>query len=190
MSKEIVLKSNSPRRKEILLREGYKFIVKPQDIDEVMDKNQTPYENTKRVALLKAEKNKEEDYGKIIIGCDTIVTLDGVIYGKPQDRADAYRMLKTFSGRCQEVASGVAIIYKEHLYNFYVVSKVYFKKLTDEDINSYLDTDEPYDKAGSYAIQGIGRRLISHYEGELDNIIGLPIKEIKEVLGEINEMED
>ena len=188
--KQIVLKSNSPRRKEILLKEGYNFIVKPSDIDEVIDNNLSPKENTKRIALLKASYNKGEDYGKIIIGCDTIVTLDDVIYGKPKDRLDAYNMLKKFSGKKQEVISGVAIIYKELVYNFYVISNVWFKELTDNDINSYLDTNEPYDKAGSYAIQGIGRRLILKYDGELENIIGLPIKEIKEILGEINEMED
>ena len=188
--KQIVLKSNSPRRKEILLNEGYNFIVKPADIDEVIDKNLSPKENTKRIALLKASYNKDEDYGKIIIGCDTIVTLDNVIYGKPKDRLDAYNMLKTFSGKKQEVISGVAIIYKELVYNFYVISNVWFKELSDSDINSYLQTDEPYDKAGSYAIQGIGKRLIDRYDGELENIIGLPIKEIKEVLGEINGMED
>ena len=190
MKKEIVLKSNSPRRKEILSNNGYKFVVKSADINEEILDNLTPYENTKRIALLKASYKKEEDYGKVLIGSDTIVTLDGVIYGKPKDHNDARRMLKLFSGRTQEVVSGVAIIYKEHVYNFYVISKVKFKNLSDLDIESYLKTDEPYDKAGAYAIQGIGKRLIESYSGELENIIGLPIKEITEVLGEIDGMED
>ena len=188
--KKIVLKSNSPRRKEIMTEAGYSYIVKPANIDETLDNNLSPKENTKNISLKKAMFNKEEDYGSIIIGCDTIVTLDNVIYGKPKDRLDAYNMLNKFSGKKQEVISGVAIIYKEKIYNFSVSSYVYFKELDDKMINSYLDTNEPYDKAGSYAIQGLGRNLISKYEGELENIIGLPIKEIKEVLGEINEMED
>ena len=97
--KSIILKSQSPRRKELLSKMGYDFTVKVYDCDETMDKNKTPYENVKQLGLKKASINKEEDYGSILIGCDTIVVLDGKIYGKPKNELDAYHMLMTLSGK-------------------------------------------------------------------------------------------
>ena len=187
---EIVLKSASPRRYDLLKSKGYNFEVKVYDIDETMDDNKTPYENVKELGLKKALVNQEADYGKILIGCDTIVVLDDVIYGKPVDRLDAYRMLRSLSGRYHEVMSGVGIVYKEKIYNFVNVSKVYFKELSDKDIFDYIDSGECFGKAGSYAIQGIGGRLVDHYEGSLENIIGMPIDEVVKVIGEIYEMEN
>jgi septum formation protein len=187
---KIVLKSASPRRYDLLKSKGFDFEVKVYDIDETMDKNKTPYENVKELGLKKALINQELDYGKILIGCDTIVVLDDCIYGKPVDRQDAYRMLRSLSGRHHEVMSGVGIIYKEKIYNFVNVSKVYFKELSDKDIYDYIDSGECFGKAGSYAIQGIGNRLVDHFEGSLENIIGMPIDEVVEIIGEIYEMEN
>lgn len=187
---EIVLKSASPRRFDLLKSKGYKFEVKVYDVDESMDSNKTPYENVKELGLKKALVNQELDYGKILIGCDTIVVLDGVIYGKPIDEKDAYRMLKNLSGRYHEVMSGVGIVYKEKIYNFVNVSKVYFKNLSDKDIFDYIASGECFGKAGSYAIQGIGGKLVDHYEGSLENIIGMPIDEVDKIIGEIYEMEN
>jgi septum formation protein len=187
---EIVLKSASPRRYDLLKSKGFNFEVKVYDIDETMDENKTPYENVKELGLKKALINQNLDYGKILIGCDTIVVLDNKIYGKPIDKEDAYKMLRSLSGKYHEVMSGVGIVYKEKIYNFVSVSKVYFKDLSDKDIYDYIDSGECFGKAGSYAIQGIGRRLVDHYEGSLENIIGLPIEEVKEVIGEIYGMED
>ena len=188
--KDIILKSSSPRRKELLTNLGYKFEIKVYEVDEAIDLNKTPYENVKELGLKKAMVCSELDYGKILIGCDTIVVLDGVIYGKPKDEADAYRMLKLFSNKKHQVLSGVGVIYKEKVYSFVVSSDVYFKDLSDKDIYDYIETGECFGKAGSYAIQGIGNRLVDHYEGSLNNIIGLPTEELEKVLGEINEMED
>lgn len=187
---EMILKSSSPRRNELLKKYNKPFTVKVYDVDETMDPSKTPYENVKETGYKKAAVKKEEDYGKILIGCDTIVVLDGVIYGKPKNREDAFRMLKTFSGKVHNVMSGVAIIYKEHEYSFVVTSDVKFKELSDEDINNYLDTDEYKGKAGAYAIQGIGYGLVDYYKGSLDNIIGLPTEEVFKILGEIYGMED
>ena len=187
---EIVLKSASPRRFDLLKSKGYEFEVKVYDIDETMDLNKTPYENVKELGLKKALINQELDYGKILIGCDTIVVLDNKIYGKPTDRIDAYNMLRSLSGRYHEVMSGVGIVYKECLYNFVSVSKVYFKELSDADIYNYIDSGECFGKAGSYAIQGIGGNLVERYEGSLENIIGMPIDEVVKVIGEIYEMEN
>jgi septum formation protein len=187
---EIVLKSSSPRRFDLLKNKGYSFEVKVYEVDETIDENISAYENVKRLGLKKAIVNAELDYGKVLIGCDTIVVLDGVIYGKPKDKADAFNTLRKLSGKYHEVMSGVGIIYKEKVYNFVSVSKVYFKNLSDADINSYIETGECFGKAGSYAIQGYGNVLVDHIEGSYENIVGLPIDEVVEILGEINEMED
>lgn len=187
---DIVLKSSSPRRKELLHNLGYDFEVKVFEVDETMDLKKSPYENVLELGLKKALVCKELDYGKILIGCDTIVVFNNKIYGKPKDENDAYHILKELSGNVHEVLSGVGIVYKEKVYNFVVSSKVFFKNLSDDEIYDYIHTGECYGKAGAYAIQGIGAKLVDHYEGSLNNIIGLPTEEVERILGEINEMED
>ncbi len=188
--KKIILKSSSPRRRELLKAMGYDFEVKVYDVEEALDNTKTPYENVKALGLLKCSTNKENDYGKILIGCDTIVVFDGLIYGKPKDSEDAFRMLKSLLGKTHEVMSGLSVIYKNFVYSNVEISKVAFKNLTDEDIKGYIETGECFGKAGAYAIQGIGRNLVDHYEGSLNNIIGLPTEMLAKVLGDINEMED
>lgn len=185
---KIILRSASPRRKELLENAGYNFEINVSDIDESIDFNSTPLENVKRIGLLKASVNKENFYGDILIGCDTIVVYEDKIYGKPVDKIDAFNTLKKLSGNTHQVMSGVGIIYKEKVYNFVVVSDVCFKDLSDKEILDYIETGECFGKAGSYAIQGIGKALVDHYEGSLENIIGLPIKEVVDVLGEIYEL--
>ena len=187
---EIVLKSSSPRRKELLTKMGYTFEIHTYDVDETMDPDLTPSQNVGLLGLKKAAVCKEDDYGKVLIGCDTIVVLDGQIYGKPHSEEDAFNMLKKLSGRCHLVMSGLAVIYKDKVYNEVIESKVYFRELTDDEIKAYIETKEPFGKAGSYAIQGIGRGLVDHFEGSLDNIIGLPTEALGKILGELNEMEN
>ena len=99
-------------------------------------------------------------------------------------------MLKKLSGKKHQVMSGLCVIYKDKVYNDVEVSDVYFRDLTDEEIKDYIKTKEPFGKAGSYAIQGIGKALVSHYDGSLNNIIGLPTEMLEKILGEINEMEN
>lgn len=187
---KIILRSASPRRKELLEKAGYNFIIDVADIDETMDESLSAMENVKRLGLMKASHNKELFGEDILIGCDTIVVYDGVIYGKPVDEQDAYNTLKLLSGSTHQVMSGVGIVYKEKIYNFVSISDVTFKQLSDEDIWNYIKTGECFGKAGSYAIQGIGGALVDHYEGSLENIIGLPIDEVVKVLGEIYGMEN
>ena len=187
---KIVLRSASPRRKELLEKAGYNFIIDVADIDETMDESLSALENVKRLGLMKASHNKELFCEDILIGCDTIVVYDGIIYGKPVDEQDAFNTLKLLSNNTHQVMSGVGIVYKEKVYNFVCVSNVTFRNLSDEDIWNYINTKECFGKAGSYAIQGIGGTLVDHYEGSLENIIGLPIEEVKEVLGEIYGMEN
>lgn len=187
---KVLLKSSSPRRVELLKAMNIDFIQKPFDVDESMDNNLTPEENVTDVAYRKANVNKElyDDY--IQIGCDTIVTLNGIIYGKPHDEADARFMLKSLSGKTHKVISGLCVIYKDKVYKTFVSSNVKFKDLSDLDIDNYIKTGECYGKAGAYAIQGIGKCLIEKYEGSLNNIIGLPTEKLEEILGEINGVED
>lgn len=180
--KKIILASNSPRRKELLEKNGIDFVVKPADIDETMDQNKSPKENVLAVSMKKCMAISKDYPNEEILAADTIVVLDNKIYGKPKNAEDAYQMLKKLSGKTHEVITGVAI-YKDGKYvNFDVVSKVTFKELTNEEIYAYIKTKEPLDKAGAYAIQGKGLKLIKGYSGELENIIGLPVKEVLEKL--------
>ena len=188
--KNIILKSSSPRRKELLTKLGYEFTIKTFNVDETMDSSKTPEEIVRDLGLRKASIHKEDDYGSVLIGCDTIVVLDNHIYGKPKSEEDAYNMLKSLSGKCHQVISGCAVIYEEHVYSFSETSNVYFRELTDEEIWDYIKTKDCFGKAGSYAIQGVGRHLIDKYYGSLNNIIGLPTEKLSSILGEINELED
>lgn len=188
---KLILASKSPRRKEILQREGFTFEIVSKNTDETMDANLSPYQNVMNVARKKGEAVASLFPDDVVLSTDTIVCLDGKIYGKPKDRKDAYNILATFSGRTHEVVSGVSIISVNLNMTMYVKSYVTFKKLTPKMIDDYLKIDEPYDKAGSYAIQGEGRNLIEGYSGSLDNIIGLPIEYIKDMLRVIlNEVEN
>ncbi len=179
---KFVLASSSPRRKDILTEYKYKFDIDVIDTDESIDDAKSPIENVKRIGLNKALVVSEKYEDTLILGCDTIVVLDGLIYGKPKDEADAYRILKKLSGKTHEVISGVGIVFNKDIINVAVISKVTFKDLSDEDIYSYINTKEPFGKAGAYAIQGLGSNLILKYEGSLNNIIGLPIEDIKEYI--------
>lgn len=178
---KLILASGSPRRKEILEENNFSFDVIIPQVDETMDLKKTPFENVKMVSLRKAKAilGHEED---VILACDTIVVLDNTIYGKPKSKEDAYNMLKKFSGNTHQVISGVAIVKGNQIFNEAIVSQVTFKELSDLEINAYLQTNEPYDKAGAYAIQGIARKFVEKFEGSLNNIIGLPIEDIKDIL--------
>lgn len=177
-----ILASSSPRRKEILEKYHYQFEIIVSDIDESLDKNKKPIENAKMIGLKKCNIIADEHYNDIVLGCDTIVVLDDKIYGKPQNSEEAFQMLQSLSGKTHQVISGVGLRYKDILENFAVVSQVTFRSLSDEEIIEYIATKEPFGKAGAYAIQGLGRKLIQEYEGDLNNIIGLPMDAIKKYL--------
>lgn len=179
---KLILASSSPRRKELLEKAGYRFVIQPAEIDETFDEQHSPIENVLRVSRLKANSIYALYPDDVILACDTIVVYEGRVYGKPVDELDAFGMLKTFSNHKHQVISGVSIISKTEQFNFYVESKVTFKNLSDEEIKSYISSKEPFGKAGSYAIQGLGGKLVKEFEGELENIIGLPITEIVSIL--------
>lgn len=178
---KLILASSSPRRKDILNEFNYKFDIIVANADETMDDSLSAIDNVKSVALRKAKAiGKMND--SIVLGCDTIVVIDGKRLGKPHSKDEAYSMLKSLSGRMHEVVSGVAIIFNDEIHNFATTSKVYFKNISDDEIWDYISTNEPMDKAGAYAIQGIGGKFVDHFEGSEYNIIGLPIEDIKPIL--------
>ena len=183
---ELILASNSPRRKEILESLGYKFRIAPADIDENIDLKgeMLVCELAKRKALRIFEYNKDS----IVIGSDTIVYYDNKVYNKPKTEEECYYMLKSLSGKTHEVITGVYIASsKEHI-SFFDKAYVKFKELSDEEIFNYIKTKEPFDKAGGYAIQGKGFDLVDSFKGDIYTIIGLPKdlvnSHLKRLLGE------
>lgn len=182
---KLLLASASPRRRELiaLLRRDFDYIA--VDADESVAPDTEPDAAAESIAVRKALAAKELDCakGKYIISADTVVALDGKIYGKPTDENDAFSMLKTLSGREHEVFSGVCIISPSgRSTSFCERSAVRFLELTDNDILDYIATNEPMDKAGSYGIQGYGSLLISGIEGDFFNIMGLPVSRLNRVL--------
>ncbi len=182
---ELILASKSPRRCDILNRLGYTFKILSENTDETMDPNLDVYQNVINTAYAKANAVFLKNSDACVIGCDTIVVYNNKIYGKPKSEEDAINTLLMLNNNTHFVISGVAILTKEKTYKFYVSSEVTFKNNTIEQIKEYVRTGEPMDKAGSYAIQGLGSKLIESYKGSLDNIIGLPSEEVDKILKEV-----
>lgn len=190
---EVVLASNSPRRRELLDAAGVKFTVRtpvtPVDESLEPDLAANPEEAAKKLAERKAgaviQEVLSENYTGmlIVIGADTMVVLDGKIFGKPRSASDGKHMLRQLSGRTHEVITAVSVWMVAApnaedvslgFRTFADISRVTFRDLTDEEITEYLRKGESFDKAGAYAIQGEGAALVDHYDGSLDTIIGLP----------------
>lgn len=190
---EVILASNSPRRRELLDAAGVKFTVRtpvtPVDESLEPDLAADPEEAAKKLAERKAgaviqEVLSENYMGMlIVIGADTMVVLDGKIFGKPRSASDGKHMLRQLSGRTHEVITAVSVWMVAApnaedvslgFRTFADISRVTFRDLTDEEITKYLRKGESFDKAGAYAIQGEGAALVDHYDGSLDTIIGLP----------------
>lgn len=191
---KIILASGSPRRKEILTNLGVEFTVIPSNKEEKMSNDIYPGELVKqlskmkgsdvaeKVAALPAEEAAAIGDHYIVIGADTVVAYDGKVLGKPKSRENAYEMIKAFSGDIHNVFSGVYIYIKNgdktEEVNFSVNTEVSVYEMTDSEINAYLDTPEPYDKAGAYAIQGLFAPYIKGINGDYYNIVGFPIAQI------------
>ena len=182
---ELILASQSPRRRELLGLIAAGFSVCPADIDETMDE---ALPMTGRVADLSARKARAvaaEHPGAAVVGSDTVVVLDGAPLGKPQDEADARRMLSALSGRAHEVVTGVALALPDgRVLRDATVTRVRFAPLSDREIAAYIATGEPMDKAGAYGIQGLGARFIEGIEGDYYSVMGLPVRRLYEMLRE------
>ncbi|MDX2495871.1 MAG: Maf family protein [Desulfuromusa sp.] len=179
MKDQLILASASPRRRELLQQIGLDFQVIPSQAEEQVLDGETPEEHVIRLSLDKATEvaNRENVSGRWFIGSDTIVLCDGQILGKPQDEAEAAMMLKKLSGREHRVLSGYAIIDRQtgEQRAEAVSTKVWFRQLTEGEITGYIATGEPADKAGAYAIQGLGVCFVAKIEGSYTNVVGLPL---------------
>lgn len=176
----IILASKSPRRKELLSLITEDFIIKTADVDETLPKGIKPDKAVEYLSKIKAEPF--DNGTDTVIGADTVVAIDGRILGKPKNRDDAFNMLKMLSGRAHSVFTGVTVIRPDQSITFSVETKVKFFDLTDEEINRYINTDEPYDKAGAYAIQGKGSLFVEKIDGDYFNVVGLPISTLNKYL--------
>jgi septum formation protein len=190
---KLILASASPRRAEILRDAGISFTVLSSAIDETPLTGETPQAMVQRLSAAKAELVAARAVGPaILIAADTVVTLDGQVFGKPRSAEDAERMLKLFSGRTHAVVTGVTMIRLPDMERRELTEStlVTFATLSEEDISRYLATDEPYDKAGAYAIQGYAGRYIPRVEGCYFNVVGLPLSRVVAELRELGWIED
>ena len=177
--KRLILASNSPRRRELLEQIGVEFEVIPSNAEEKVTK-QEPSEVVEELSRQKAEDVAAAVEDGIVLGADTVVCQDGQIMGKPKDEADAKQMLQKLQGEEHSVYTGVTILVKEngavqHVQTFSQETKVYVYEMTDEEIDRYIATGEPMDKAGAYAIQGFFAQYIKGIVGDYYNVVGLPL---------------
>lgn len=190
--KKIILASASPRRKELLTQIGLEFEVIVSEADENISAD-TPENLVMQLSAIKAgavyEEHKISADNTLIIGADTVVAMNGQVLGKPKDKEQAKEMLKALSDNKHEVLTGVTIIsiksgniVKE---TFYEKTIVYTYPMTDSEIDEYIESGEPMDKAGSYGIQGIGAKFIKKIDGDYNNVVGLPISRIYQKIKEM-----
>jgi len=180
----LILASKSPRRRYLLEQAGLKFSVIPSHIDETKIPLSSPEIYVRILSEAKAGSVSQKYPDKWVIGADTIVLVNGEILGKPQSKNDAWTMLKQLSGQTHQVLTGYAVVCKakNRKISDTVKTDVLFKHLTDEEIQWYIQTKEPFGKAGSYAIQGIGSFLVKSIRGSYTNVVGLPVCEVIEFL--------
>jgi len=182
--KPLILASASPRRKELLALTGLKFTVDPGDYEEDMDMDLDPPELAKFLSLKKAEEIAGRYKNALIIAADTFIVFKGHFLGKPRDKADARTMLTKLNGKTHSVITGFTIIdtQTQKRLSRAVETKVTFKRLSQDEIAAYVRSGEPLDKAGAYAIQGLGSVIVKKIEGDYFNVIGLPLSLLVESL--------
>jgi len=193
IDERIVLASASPRRREMLTRLGIPIAVVPSDCDESLLPNETPETHVVRLSRAKAlaVAARDDVPGRWFIGSDTVVVCDDAILGKPMDADDAARMLRMLAGRTHRVVSGYAVCDRKNATEVAdaIVTRVTFRRLTDEEIARYIASDEPADKAGAYAIQGLGAALVERIDGSYTSVVGLPLCEVVAALEQLGAVE-
>ncbi len=184
MNLNIILASKSPRRKELLENAGALITINPSDADENI-KEDDPVELVKKLSLIKAESvyniEKEKGFTKntVVLGADTVVFANGKILGKPKDSADAFDMIKMLEGKVHSVFTGFTVFFENgKSITDYSETKVYVYPMSNEEIEEYINTDEPYDKAGAYGIQGLFGKFVEKIDGDYQNVVGLPVSKI------------
>ena len=180
--KKIILASNSPRRKELMEMLGYDFEVVVSHVEEVIDDKLSFCDMVKSLALQKGRTVYETHPNCLVIGADTVVVVDDKILGKPHNQKQAQQMIEMLSNRSHIVMTAVAFISKEEQYVICDTSRVKFNEIPADKIEQYVLSDEPYDKAGGYAIQGWAGKYIREIEGNFYTIIGLPIDIVEDYL--------
>ncbi|WP_019242770.1 MULTISPECIES: Maf family protein [Bacillus] len=180
----LILASASPRRKELLTLLDIPFLSYSTDIDETILPNTAPEEAVQQLAYKKAYAALQTHSQAIIIGCDTIVVHNGNILGKPKDAEDAINTLSQLSGHTHSVLTGVSIMTKDSSICFYEKTEVTFWELTQQDILTYIDSGEPFDKAGSYGIQGKAALFVKGIQGDYYNVVGLPVSRLARELSQ------
>ncbi|WLR50079.1 Maf family protein [Bacillus tianshenii] len=176
--KRFVLASSSPRRRELLEKFGFSFVVAPSMVDEEVDESASAEAVVMQLAEQKAEDIANAFPEGIVLGADTVVVFEGNILGKPKDRQEAKEMLQMLSNNTHIVYTGVALITNAGTETFYESTNVTFRELTDEEIDAYIQTGEPFDKAGSYGIQDLGGAFVQEISGDYFNVVGLPIMRV------------
>ena len=180
----LILASQSPRRRELLGLTGLDFIVRVADIDETMDPEKAPFDEVARVSRAKAEAIARET-DDIVVAADTIVVCQGKVLGKPHDPEEAERMLRLLSGRDHQVMTGVCVLCGKEERVFTEVTDLHFRDLTDAEIRRYIATGDPMDKAGSYGIQNGAALFCEKMNGDYYNVMGLPVCRLGQVLKEL-----
>lgn len=174
----LILASGSPRRKQILGLLNIPFEVIVSNAEEDID-NSKPLENEiEKLSFLKAEEVFKRNDDAIVIGSDTIVTINGKVLGKPTSKENAKEMLNLLQNNKHTVITAVTIMSKDKVITFHNNSDVYFNSMSEKEIDEYIETNEPMDKAGAYAIQGIGAKFIKKIDGDFYSIMGLPLNEV------------
>jgi septum formation protein len=171
----LILASGSPRRKDLLQNIFIPFEVSASNIEEHILETLPPAQVVEQLAYQKAKDVYQQYNDCVVLGADTLVTLDEKILGKPQSKEDAYGMIHMLSGRTHIVYTGVCIISGEKTKLFHGKTEVKFYSLTDQEIHAYISSGEPYDKAGGYGIQGLGATLVEEIHGDYFNVVGLPL---------------
>lgn len=185
MNSDIILASASPRRRELLKYIFNDFKVVASNADETIPDGIPPINVPEYLSKIKALDIAKDNFNSLVIGADTIVLLGNDILGKPKSKEDAKRMLSELSGNIHKVITGCTLVYKDKISTFSVITDVEFYALSDEEIETYISTDEPYDKAGSYGIQSNGALFVKKINGDYYNVVGFPIAELKRKIAEI-----
>jgi septum formation protein len=186
MSPMLVLASASPRRQELLRNAGIAFEMQPAHINEEPLPGESAKDCAERLAREKALAIASQRPHDVVLGADTVVTIDSQLLGKPTNAEDAARMLRQLSGRDHQVITGVCLAFNGHVSVASETTQVTVNELTEKEISDYVASGEPMDKAGAYAIQGIASRWIPRIEGDYFNVVGLPVALVFHMLREVN----
>lgn len=182
MKQTLILASASPRRKALLTQLGYQFDVIRTDVEELRQSGEDAYNYVARLSQDKARAAVKQQPDSVVIGSDTIVVCDEKVLEKPDDLAHAKQMLMMLSDRAHQVMTAVTVMTKEIQETVVVTTDVWFKPLSEQEIEQYWQTGEPCDKAGSYGIQGLGGRFVTRIEGSYYAVVGLPLYETDQLL--------